>query len=203
MELGLYNAKYSFRKVIEFLLPFFKEMNPNNISLAIIPIGIVTAFTYYFAAQFSLLYLIGILLIFIRMIVGTLDGMVAEQHHKQTANGSIINRLAPEAADMILMLAIILASPKYFLLGMFALVASWAISYSGIVGLVGAKKIQSVGPVGQTDRLVALMVFSGLQFANIFLNWNFDFIKMFLWWVVIGGLLTIILRCFGILKSNK
>ncbi len=196
MEIGLYNLKYPFRKLIQFLLKYVKDRDPNHISLVLLPIGFITALIYLIAPHAAFLYWIGIILIFIRMIVGTLDGLVAETYNKQSPNGSILNRLTPEAADMMLMLALIFASPGYPSLGIFALIACWAISYAGLIGLTGGKPIRSIGPAGQTDRLAALMALSALQFFSLHQQWHFDFMKLFLWWVVVGGIATVSLRCY-------
>jgi phosphatidylglycerophosphate synthase len=199
MEIGLYNAKYPFRKLLSFLLIYCKNISPNSISLALLPIGMVTAAIYYYAPHYPILYWFGMLFTLIRMIVGTLDGMAAENFNKQTPNGTILNRLTPEAADMMLMLAIIFAYPGYLSLGVFSLIVTWGISYTGLIGLAGGKKIQSIGPAGQTDRIVALLFFSALQFFSLHFNWNLDFMAFFLWWVILGGLITISFRCYRIL----
>jgi phosphatidylglycerophosphate synthase len=203
MEIGLYNAKYPFRKMLNFLLNYCRNTDPNYISFAIIPIGLLTAFTYLLAPIFPFLYWFAVIFLIARMVVGTLDGMVEENFNKTTPNGTILNRLTPEVADMILLAGIICASPGYYLLGIAALIISWGISYAGLIGLAGGKKIRSVGPVGQTDRLVALLVFSILQFFSLHDHWNFDFMKLFLWWVIIGGIVTITLRCYQTLTSNE
>lgn len=201
MEIGLYNAKYPFRKLFNFLLPYLKDTDPNWVSLCLIPIGLITALVYYFTANSPLLLILGIVLILLRMIVGTLDGMVAEHFNKQSATGTILNRLAPEFADIVLMLAIVLSNRSYYLLGFFVLTVCWGVSYCGLIGLVSNKPIQSVGPAGQTDRVVALILFSVLQILGIQLGWSVDFIYWFLWWVVIGGLITILIRLYRVFQN--
>lgn len=201
MEIGLYNAKYPFRKLFNFLLPHFKDIDPNWVSLALIPLGLITALVYCFAPPRPVLLILGIILLLARMIIGTLDGMIAEHFNKQTATGTILNRLAPEAADIFLILGIILSDSSYFILGFFVLAVCWGISYSGLIGLVGNKPIQSVGPVGQTDKIVALILLSILQILSIAFMWSVDFIYWFLWWVLIGGIVTIAIRCYRILRN--
>lgn len=201
MEIGLYNAKYPFRKLFNFLLPYFKDTDPNWVSIALIPLGLITAWIYYVGSDNSLLLVLGIVLIFLRMIIGTLDGMIAERFNKQTPNGNILNRLAPECADIFLILAIIFSNSDYHTLGFWVLAVCWGISYCGLIGLVGNKPIQSIGPVGQTDKVVALILFSLLQIFSLIWNWGVDFIYWFLWWVLIGGVVTIIIRCYRILRN--
>ncbi|HVV67613.1 MAG TPA: hypothetical protein VHE99_01045 [Gammaproteobacteria bacterium] len=200
MDIGIYNAKYPFRKLIQFLLPYFKNTDPNTVSYALVPLGLLTALIYFFAPKCDWLYLLGIVLIFLRMIVGTLDGLIAETFHKQSPKGEVNNRLTPECADILLMLAIALSLPASLPLGLFALGISWGISYTGIIGAVAGLKPQSVGPVGQTDRIASLILLSLLQFFSLHYAWNFNFIILFLWWVIIGGLITIGLRIYRLFK---
>ena len=201
MDIGIYNAKYPFRKAIAFMLPYFKHTDPNHLSLVLLPIGLVTALIYYFAPHLPFLYLVAAFFIFLRMLFGTLDGLVAVTYNKSSANGEIINRLTPEAADIMLMLAIIFAMPAHSVLGFFAMAVSWGISYMGLIGLAGGKKSLSTGPVGQTDRIAILIIFSILQFFSMKYQWSVNFMLIFLWWVIIGGIATMVLRCKTVLKD--
>ena len=200
MELGLYNLKYPFRKLISFLLPFYKNSDPNRISLSLIWIGLFTALIYYLAALTPWLYILGAILIFVRMIVGTLDGLVAVTYKKESANGEILNRLAPEVADMFLMIALILNCQDY-LLGVMAVIMCWLISYTGLIGIVGKKAIQSVGPAGQTDRIAVLIVLSILACIGAYFGWSVNFVELFLYWVIFGGIWTVFLRCRRVLSG--
>jgi len=85
MDLGLYNLKYPARKLIEGLLPQLADTDPDHISLAMLPVGLLIAAAYWVGAQGqSWLYLLGILLLFARMFLGTLDGLVATHYGKAT-----------------------------------------------------------------------------------------------------------------------
>ncbi len=194
MDIGLYNLKYPFRKMIGFLLPFFRNTHPNWVSLSLIPIGLFTAFIYFFAPQAPILYTIGALMILFRMVVGTLDGLIAVKFEKSTPSGEIINRIAPEICDIFLMIALSYSAPAYTYLGISAMGMCWAVTFFGLVGIVAGRKIQSVGPVGQTDRIAALSLCSVLQYFSSTYHWGFDFIYLFLWWVIVGSLITVGLR---------
>ncbi|NGX52867.1 MAG: Inner membrane protein YnbA [Candidatus Anoxychlamydiales bacterium] len=202
MKIGLYHLKYSFRKVIFFLLPFFKKVDPNVVSWSLIPLGIITAITYFFAPHIHWLYLLACGLIFLRMVIGTLDGLMAAEFQKSTAKGEMANRIAPEIADMCLILGIAFSSFYYSTLGLVAITMCWAVTFFGLIGLVANRKIQSVGPVGQTDRIVALIVFSICQYLSLYWAWNFDFIMAFFLWVIIGSVITCALRIYSLFKKK-
>lgn len=188
--------KHPFRKLIGGLLPLCKNVSPNVISLLLLPVAIVTAWAYVWAVQYPALYLAGIVLLFLRMLVATLDGLVAITFQKTSPEGELYNRITPEVADLLLLGALFLSHPDEPVLGALMLLTSWGITFFGMVGLVAGRPSQSVGPVGQTDRLAALMVFSLLQYLSHKLGWGEDFMHWFFWWVIGGGMLTIALRVF-------
>jgi len=202
MDVGLYNLKYPARKLIQGVLPQLRDTDPNHISYALIPVGLLVAGAYFVGAQGQpWLYLVGIALTFVRMFLGTLDGLVATHYGKSTKRGEMINRFAPELCDVLYLLALAMAQPEWMVPGMLALALAWLITFAGLVGATAGLPTQSVGPAGQTDRLALLQVFSLLAFLSDTRGWGVDFLGGFLWWVAIGGSLTVALRLRRHLKA--
>lgn len=195
MDIGLYLLKYPFRKMISFTLPVLKDTNPNHISYAVLPVGALMAWCYWMAlnGESEWFFIAGGLLGLVRMFVATLDGLVAVHYNKSTALGDVLNRITPELCDLILLPTIVIAKGLYPL-GAIVLTFAWATPFFGYFGAPSGLPVQSVGPVGQTDRLAVLMLFSLFQFLSIKFGWGLDFILYFLWWVIIGGVITLILR---------
>lgn len=201
MDIGLYNLKYPARRLIAGILPFFANISPNQISWSIMPIGLLTALVYYLAPQESpFLYLVGILLILVRMFLATLDGLVATHYKKQSSHGELINRVIPELCDTFYLTAITLSGASTLYYGVAALAMAWLTTFSGLIGTIVGKPIQSVGPVGQTDRLFALLIGSLGAFGSAIFNWQINFMKIFLMWTILGGVITISLRLYRIFK---
>jgi phosphatidylglycerophosphate synthase len=202
MELGLYNLKYPARKLIQGLLPQFRDTDPNHISLAMLPVGLLVAAAYWLGAQgFPWLYLLAIALIFLRMFLGTLDGLVATHFGKGTPAGEMLNRLAPELCDVFYLVALALARHEWRLPGILALGMAWLVTFAGLVGATIGRPTQSVGPTGQTDRLAALQILSLLAFLSDTRGWGIDFLGAFLWWVAIASTVTVALRMRRHFKS--
>lgn len=201
MNLGLYKAKFWFRKFIDFMLPYCKDIDPNLISYAVLPIGLLSGITLYYSNQFFNLYLVTIVVLFLRMIVATLDGYVAQHYNKSTEKGEIINKYTPEVCDFFLMIGLILPNSEYYLIGLFVLIVSWAISFFGMIGHMIGRGGESIGPLGQTDRVVTVMVFCFLQYLSNIYGWKIDFIYYFLVWHVIGGTLTVLIRLSKTIKK--
>jgi CDP-diacylglycerol--glycerol-3-phosphate 3-phosphatidyltransferase len=203
MDLGLYNLKHGVRRLIRGVLPVFANVEPNAISWSLLPVGAATAAVYWLGAQGRpWLYLAGAALIFLRMFLGTLDGLVAVHYGKGTPRGEIVNRLAPELCDVMLVTALALARPEWLLPGVGALAMAWLTTFSGLVGATAGAPTQSVGPVGQTDRLAALQLSSFAAFAAETFGYGVDFLWVFLWWTIAGGILTVVLRLHRTLRAT-
>lgn len=195
MDIGLYQLKYPVRRLISGVLPRLEHVSPNAISWWLVPVGVVTAACLLLGARgHPGLWLAAIVLLFLRMFLGTLDGLVATHYGKATARGELVNRLAPELCDVLTLGALAAARPEWRLAGIGALGLAWLTSFAGLVGAVVGKPTQSVGPAGATDRLAALQAMLLLAFLSARLGWRVDFLLLFLWWVVAGGALTVVLR---------
>lgn len=191
MKIGLYHLKYAARKLIAWALPYVENVNPNTISILMLPVGAAVAISSYLGFKhFPELLLVSVILCILRMFLGTLDGLMAVHFNKQSPEGEILNRLTPELCDMMYLIAIILAKPELNVVGLFVIGLAWLTSFSGLLGLFVARPIQSVGPVGQTDRLAAFMIILLLQYVDSSTN----FIQIFMWWCLGGGIITVAFR---------
>jgi len=201
MEIGLYKLKYPARKLINGVLPLVENVNPNTISWLLIPVGAAIAVCLYYAANGpTYLFLIAALLSILRMFLSTLDGLMAEYFNKQSPQGEVINRLTPELCDIMYLTALTVARPEWFHLGLTLLAIAWLTSFAGLIGLSINKKIESVGPAGQTDRLALFTVFSVLAYFADTWHWKIDIMQVFLAISVIAGIITILIRLTRALK---
>lgn len=197
MDVGLYQFKHQFRSYLEKALPYLKNIEPNWITLSLLPLGLLTAWVYCAASESTALYFVGILLLLARLIISTLDGMTAEHYGKTSPTGTLLNRLCPEFADICLMMALIMSAEENTDLAIWATAIAWASSYLGIIGLAIGRPILSLGPVGQTDRLIALCLAS---FVCLFIAPDFG-LQLFFWWCIFGGLVTCGLRLQRLIQS--
>lgn len=204
MDIGLYNLKYPVRRMISGALPALRHVDPNLISAAMLPVGLAIAACYWFGAHGRPgLYLVAIALLFLRMYLGTLDGLVATHYGKSGPIGEMVNRIAPELCDVLYLVALALARPEWRLPGIAALAMAWLVTFSGLLGLTAGGATQSVGPAGQTDRLAALQLLSLLAYLAARFGWPIDFLRAFLVWVAVGGAITVALRLARAFQAAK
>lgn len=197
MDIGSHHLKHILKGYLERCLPYLNRVEPNWITLLMLPIGLLTAWNYHCASESHWLYIVGILLLALRLVVGTLDGMCAERYGKTSPLGTLLNRVCPEFADISLMIGLILSAGENMDLAIWATAIGWATSYLGIIGLAVGRPILNLGPVGQTDRLIALAVASVLC-----LLMGVDVgLQLFFWWCIFGGLVTCALRLQRLIQS--
>lgn len=186
-DLGLYQTKYILRGCLR-RIPGLKHLSPNRLSLlAFIP-GMAAAY-----CLFQGWWLWAVVAIACRMIVNTLDGLVAEEFNKTSRLGAYLNRLPGEFTDLFIVLGLWPHGNLPWVLALVVL-TSW-VQIFGLLGLVAGGKIQSVGPCGQTDRLAILAISSGIAAYGIPV-----------WTYVIPGLcigcgLTVLLRIYRSLRE--
>lgn len=195
MEIGLYKLKYPARKLINGVLPIVENVNPNWVSWLMLPVGAAIGLAIIEAAHGAPGYfLVAALLTVLRMFLGTLDGLMAETFNKQSPQGEIINRLTPELCDVMYLTAIAIAKPAWLYTGLAVLSIAWLTSFAGLIGMAVNKKIESVGPAGQTDRLAMFILFMLGAYFSASHQWGIDMVQLFLVTNIIAGAITIVIR---------
>lgn len=149
-DLGLYQTKYILRNVLRNV-PGVGALSPNALSIFAVAPGLLAA---WFLLQgqwlFALLSILG------RMIINTLDGLVAEEFNKKSNLGGYLNRLPGEFTDVLIVLGLMPYAAFPWNLALIIL-TGW-VQILGLLGLAAGGTTQSVGPCGQTDRLAIILI---------------------------------------------
>ena len=207
MNLGLYQMKYPFRRMIGGLRRVAGNTRPDTVSWSCLPIGAATAAVYYFAPRTPLLFAAGIALIVLRMIVTTLDGLLAESTGRSCPRGELVNRIPSKISDALLLVAIAAAADVPAAWAAAAVAGCWLASYAGLLGPLAGVPGQSIGPAGQTDRLAATMVVSLWGLAGAFgfpaTLAGLSPLQWLLAWFAVGGAATFLLRVRRTLRDAR
>ena len=187
LDLGLYQAKYSLRALLR-KIPGIDRLSPNWLSCSTIIPGVVTAYCLYQGWWIGAVSAIAS-----RMLLSTLDGLVAEEFNKTSPLGAYLNRLPGEITDLLIILGLFPHSQLTWIIALIIL-TSWVQTF-GLLGLTAGSKTQSVGPCGQTDRL-AIIAVSCIVAAFGFPVWQYVIPGM-----CIGCGLTILLRIFRSIRD--
>jgi CDP-diacylglycerol---glycerol-3-phosphate 3-phosphatidyltransferase len=205
--MGLYTLKFGYRKVLEPLGKY--NINPDHLAYLAVLVSLATAFSYYFAAGYPILLILAIALIFTRMTLNTLDGVIAIRRKLVSPQGDIMNAFPDRYSDIILFSGIALSGLAHRELGLIATTLILLVSYCGMMGKAVGASWQHNGPLGKVDRLIALMLLTFLQYLSMFighptfaiLGISLSMLDIFMIWAVIGSQITIFNRLKGMLAE--
>lgn len=115
------------------------------------------------------------LVLFLRMSLNAIDGMLAREHAQQSKLGSILNELGDVVADAALYLPLALLPHICATLVVLMVILATISEMMGVVAIqIGAKR-QYQGPMGKSDRAfwlgaIALVLGAGVLFGA-WVNW--------------------------------
>jgi CDP-diacylglycerol--glycerol-3-phosphate 3-phosphatidyltransferase len=94
--------------------------------------------------------------LFVRMALNAIDGMLAREHAQATKLGMYLNELCDVASDLALILAFATLFPAWGVVA-FA-IAAVLVEFAGVLGVAAGSGRNYSGPFGKSDRALALGV---------------------------------------------
>jgi CDP-diacylglycerol--glycerol-3-phosphate 3-phosphatidyltransferase len=163
IDIGLYQAKYTLRALLDHI-PGIARLSPNAVSLSSLVPAALAAYSLW--AGWWLLVALSIAG---RMVLVTLDGLIAEGYNKKTRAGPWVNRVPGVIGDVMLFVAwALIIEPPW---GILLMGLVWPVNVFGILGLAAGGSMQSVGPAGRVDRM-SLVVIAALLALVWPVNWT-------------------------------
>ncbi len=143
----------------------------------------------FFYAQPRVFLLIPVLL-FVRMALNAIDGMLAREHDMKSALGAILNELCDVIADTALYLPFALLPDVYSWLVVLVVIFAILTEMTGVIAIqIGASRRYD-GPMGKSDRAFvfgAIALVLGLGFnAGMWLNGLLIVILLMTVWTVVN-----------------
>lgn len=156
--ISVYQFKSKFQ---DFLRPYAdqlveKEVTANQVTLAAAGMSMFYAALLCFNASFFWVLLPVIL--FIRMAMNAIDGMIAREHNMKSKKGMALNELCDIVSDVALLIPFALFSPyAAWIVGFFMLFATLS-EFCGILAYMMSGERRYDGPMGKSDRALAMGV---------------------------------------------
>jgi CDP-diacylglycerol--glycerol-3-phosphate 3-phosphatidyltransferase len=171
----------------------------NQITLAAVALSFATAAVIFHFHNSRALLLLPVVL-FVRMALNAIDGMLAREHNQKTALGAILNELGDVLSDSALYLPLAVVPGFQPLPIVLIVLLAVLVEMTGVIGVeVGASRRYD-GPMGKSDRA---FVFGAL---GLLLGMNLPIVPLvpFVLWLVSALLpITIINRARGALKELR
>jgi CDP-diacylglycerol---glycerol-3-phosphate 3-phosphatidyltransferase len=169
----------------------------NQVTIAALLLSFAAGAAIYFAHSLRVLLLLPLVL-FLRMALNAIDGMLAREHNQKTPLGAILNELGDVFSDAALYLPLAFFLPfdpaAMVLIVLLAMISEM----TGVLALQIGSSRRYDGPMGKSDRA---FVFGAL---GLLLGMNlpiFPVVRPVLWIVVFLLMLTIFNRARGALRE--
>lgn len=195
----LYQVKPAFQTLLRPLMfwLFKHRITANHITLAAMLLSFITGAVLIVFPHSGLFILLPVVL-FIRMALNALDGMLARECHQQSRLGAILNESGDVLSDIALYLPFLLLPGSNTLLVMVMLFCVVMTEFCGVLAQTINGVRSYAGPLGKSDRALIFGAW-GLAMAvwPQFVQWN-----NILWGVATFLLLwTVINRCKSALRE--
>ncbi|MBI1731864.1 MAG: CDP-alcohol phosphatidyltransferase family protein [Gammaproteobacteria bacterium] len=153
-----YNLKPRFQDRLRPAVRFLAgaRVHPNQVTIAALVLSCATgALLAQFHPQRVILLILAPVL-FLRMALNAIDGMLAREHGMATQAGMILNELGDVASDAALYLPLAavpgISGPAVFA---FVLLAA-QVEMAGVVAALATGRRSCAGPMGKSDRALAV-----------------------------------------------
>ena len=165
----IYDLKTRFQNLLR---PICNQLANSGVTANMVTVGaiILSAIgggcVYFSQYVLSLLWFVPVIL-FVRMALNAIDGMLAREHNMQSPEGAILNELGDVVSDVFLYL------PFAYLVGVLpelivsVVILSIVVEMIGVVGIqIGATRRYD-GPFGKSDRAFLFGVISVLMACGL------------------------------------
>src|SRR6266852_1853556 len=198
---SIYDLKSKFQNLLRPVTNALARagVTANQVTVAAVALSFAAGAAMLYFASLRILLLLPIVL-FVRMALNAIDGMLAREHNQKTPLGAILNEMGDVFSDAALYLPLATILPFNAEL-MVAIVLLAAVSeMAGVVGLqIGASRRYD-GPMGKSDRAFvfgALGLLLGLDLPI------FPFVVPVQWIVLVLLFITILNRARCALREGK
>ena len=168
----LYDLKPAFqarlRPMVQALAA--RGVTANQVTLAAAALSIATAAMIVAFPLSRTVYLLVPLVLFLRMALNAVDGMLAREHGQASRLGMYLNELCDIVSDTALILAFA-AVPGFGVWGVVAFAVCALMSeYAGVLGVAAGIGRNYAGPFGKSDRAFALGLVAVLLAAQFLID---------------------------------
>ena len=196
---SVYDLKPKFQSLLRPIVGAMARagVTANQVTVAAMLLSVAAGAAIYFSRSMSILLLLpGVL--FVRMALNAIDGMLAREHNQKTPLGAILNELGDVISDAALYLPLAFFLPFDAKAMVLIVFFGTLTEMTGIVAVqIGASRRYD-GPMGKSDRAFVFGTLGLLLGLNVPI---FPVVRCVLWIVLFLLVLTILNRARGALRE--
>lgn len=155
--ISVYQLKPKFQQLLRPLTNSLANagVTANQVTVFAMLLSIATGALILWQQALVWFYLLPVVL-FVRMALNAIDGMLAREHNQKSRLGAYLNELGDVISDVALLLPLfILPGISLWLVGAFIFMAV-LVEFVGVIAPMVGKERQYQGPMGKSDRAFVL-----------------------------------------------
>lgn len=154
---SIYQLKPAFQNLLRPLTRWLAAagITANQVTVAACLLSLAAAFACAWQPQARWPWLLLPVLLFVRMALNAIDGMLAREFGQKSALGAFLNELGDVVSDTALLLPLMLLSPTPLLVVLAAVLAVIS-EMTGVIGVMVGGSRRYDGPSGKSDRAFVL-----------------------------------------------
>jgi CDP-diacylglycerol---glycerol-3-phosphate 3-phosphatidyltransferase len=181
---SIYDIKPKFQNLLR---PLTKNLaasgiTANQVTLSALVLSLLTGIALIFSGNQTGIFLLVPLVLFVRMALNAIDGMLAREHDMKSPLGAILNELCDVISDVALYLPFALLPEISLWIIVLLVIAAIISEMTGVIAIqIGASRRYD-GPMGKSDRAfvfgaIALALGLGMP-SGSWLNELFGFVLL-------------------------
>lgn len=189
----IYDLKPKFQNLLRPIVEALARANitPNQVTLSAMLLSLLCGVFIFFSHSHAVTLLLLPVVLFLRMGLNAIDGMLAREHNQQTKKGAMLNEMTDVMADVVMYLPLAyVAGVPASLLVAFVIIGIFT-EMAGVVAQTLTQTRRYDGPMGKSDRafVVGLLAIL-LSFQLINAQW----VSVYLYIASILGIVTLYRR---------
>lgn len=196
---SIYDLKPKFQQLLRPITNSLASagITANTVTLGAMLLSFAMGATIFYFRNARILLLLPVVL-FVRMALNAIDGMLAREHNQKTSRGAILNELGDVFSDAALYLPLAVVPPFDSVAMVLIVILAIISEMTGVIGVqIGASRRYD-GPLGKSDRaflfgLLALLLGLGLPVTPV--------IRPLLWIAAAALVLTTLNRSRAALRE--
>ncbi|WP_223668488.1 CDP-alcohol phosphatidyltransferase family protein [Kangiella shandongensis] len=155
--ISVYQLKPKFQQLLRPLTNGLAKagVTANQVTVFAVLLSVATGALILWQQSVSWFFLLPAVL-FVRMALNAVDGMLAREHNQKSKLGAYLNELGDVVSDVALLLPLfILPGVSPWLIGAFIFMAM-IVEFVGVIAPMLGKERQYQGPMGKSDRAFVL-----------------------------------------------
>jgi CDP-diacylglycerol--glycerol-3-phosphate 3-phosphatidyltransferase len=150
----IYDLKPAFQNRLRPLVKILaaKGITPNQVTWAALALSILTGLILALLPRLRGVYLVLPVVLFVRLALNAIDGMLAKEYDLKTKLGTFLNELADVVSDAALYLPFALITPALAVLPVLVVILAIISEMAGVVAVMVGSVRRYDGPMGKSDR---------------------------------------------------